>query len=75
MFNRLTSLFRPKSAITDPYEQFVVAFIEECKRQGRKPTSYDHQALCWAQLSNWEYPSVSVRDSAPMRCSNTIAMV
>jgi hypothetical protein len=44
MFNRLTSLFRPKSAITDPYEQFVVAFIEECKRQGRKPTSYDHQA-------------------------------
>src|SRR5438093_1047655 len=41
MFNRLVSLFRPKPA--DPYEQFVVAFIEECGRQGRKPTSYDHQ--------------------------------
>src|SRR6266700_3880202 len=43
MFNRLRSLFRPKPAIADPYEQFVVAFIEECGRQGRKPTSYDHQ--------------------------------
>src|SRR5262245_9404010 len=42
MFSRLMSLFRPKPA--DPYEQFVVAFIEECSRQGRKPTSYDHQA-------------------------------
>ena len=41
MFNRLMSLFRPKPA--DPYDQFVVAFIEECGRQGRKPTSYDHQ--------------------------------
>jgi hypothetical protein len=41
MFSRLISLFRPKSA--DPYEQFVAAFIEECGRQGRKPTSYDHQ--------------------------------
>jgi hypothetical protein len=41
MFSRLISLFRPKSA--DPYEQFIVAFIEECGRQGRKPTSYDHQ--------------------------------
>jgi hypothetical protein len=41
MFSRLISLFRPKSA--DPYEQFVGAFIEECGRQGRKPTSYDHQ--------------------------------
>jgi len=41
MFDRLMSLLRPKPA--DPYEQFVVAFIEECKRQGRKPTSYDHQ--------------------------------
>jgi hypothetical protein len=43
MFNFLKSLFRPKPAIADPYEQFVVAFIEECGRQGRKPTSYDHQ--------------------------------
>src|SRR5262245_50009852 len=41
MFNRLRSLFRPKPA--DPYDQFVVAFIEECRRQGHKPTSYDHQ--------------------------------
>src|SRR5262245_2559437 len=44
MFSHLKSLFRSKPAIADPYEQFVVAFIEECKRQGRKPTSYDHQA-------------------------------
>jgi len=43
MFNLLRSLFRPKPAIADPYEQFVVAFLEECGRQGRKPTSYDHQ--------------------------------
>jgi hypothetical protein len=42
MFDRLMSLFRPKPA--DPYEQFVVAFIEECGRQGRKPTSYDQQS-------------------------------
>jgi len=41
MFSRLMSLFRPKPA--EPYEQFVLAFIEECNRQGRKPTSYDHQ--------------------------------
>jgi len=41
MFDRLMSLLRPKPA--DPYEQFVGAFLEECKRQGRKPTSYDHQ--------------------------------
>src|SRR5215813_5945663 len=44
MFDYLRSLFRPKSVITDPYEQFVAAFVEECGRQGRKPTSYDHQA-------------------------------
>jgi hypothetical protein len=44
MFNHLRSLFRPRPAITDPYEQFVLAFIEERKRQGRQPTSYDHQA-------------------------------
>src|SRR6266705_5567726 len=43
MFNRLRSLFRPKPEIADPYEQFVVAFVEECGRQGRKPASYDHQ--------------------------------
>src|SRR5262245_30196410 len=43
MFSHLRSLFRPKPVIVDPYEQFVVAFIEECKRQGRKPASYDHQ--------------------------------
>jgi hypothetical protein len=43
MFDRLRSLFRPKPVIADPYEQFVVAFIEECGRQGRKPASYDHQ--------------------------------
>ncbi len=43
MFNRLRSLFRPKPEIADPYEQFVVAFVEECGRQGRKLTSYDHQ--------------------------------
>jgi len=43
MFNLLRSLFRPKPAIADPYEQFVIAFVEECGRQGRKPTSYDHQ--------------------------------
>src|SRR5215470_8047166 len=44
MFNLLRSLFRPKPAITDPYEQFVVAFIEECGRQGLKPISYDHES-------------------------------
>src|SRR6266700_5872155 len=43
MFNRLRSLFRPKPEIADPYEQFVVAFVEECGRQGRKLTCYDHQ--------------------------------
>jgi hypothetical protein len=48
MFNRLRSLFRPKPAITDPCEQFVVAFIEECARQGRKPTSYDPQDRSFA---------------------------
>lgn len=41
MFGRLKSLFQSKPQITDPYEQFVVAFIEECKRQGRRPDSYD----------------------------------
>jgi hypothetical protein len=44
MFNRLRSWSRLKPAITDAYEQFVVAFIEECERQGRKPISYDHHA-------------------------------
>jgi hypothetical protein len=48
MFNLLRSLFRPKPAIADPYEQFVVAFIEECERQGRKLKSYDHQARSFA---------------------------
>jgi hypothetical protein len=48
MLNRLRSLFRPKPAIQDPYEQFVVGFLDECARQGRKPTSYDHQDRSFA---------------------------
>jgi hypothetical protein len=43
MFNRLKAIFSSKPAITDPYEHFVVEFVEECKRQGRRLTSYDHQ--------------------------------
>jgi hypothetical protein len=42
MFDRLRSMFQPKPVIADPYEQFVAAFIEECKRQDRNPASYDH---------------------------------
>jgi hypothetical protein len=43
MFSRLESLFQPKAKVTDPYEQFVMAFVEECRRQGRKPSRYDHE--------------------------------
>jgi len=43
MLGRLRSLFQTKQKFADPYEQFVVAFVEECRRQGLKPSSYDHQ--------------------------------
>jgi hypothetical protein len=37
------NLFRKKPGV-DPYDQCVIEFIEECKRQGCVPASYDHQA-------------------------------
>lgn len=43
MFGRIKSLFQPKATISNPYEQFVMAFVDECRRQGHKPREYDHQ--------------------------------
>jgi len=47
MFDRLKSLFGRKPAVTDPYERFVAQLLDECRRQGRKPLSYDHEARCF----------------------------
>jgi hypothetical protein len=43
MFDRLRSMLQPKSGKADSYEQFVAAFLKECKRQGHEPSSYDDQ--------------------------------
>jgi hypothetical protein len=43
MLGRLKSLFQPKAKFSDPYEQFVVEFLEECIQQRRRPASYDQQ--------------------------------
>lgn len=47
MFERLKSLFRGPG-FADPYEQFVAAFLDECRRQGLEPESYDHEARSFA---------------------------
>lgn len=44
MFDRVKSLFARKPAASDPYRQFVAVLLNECRRQGRKPLSYDHEA-------------------------------
>lgn len=47
MFDRVKSLFQGKPAVTDPYQRFVAHLLDECRRQGRKPLSYDHEARCF----------------------------
>lgn len=44
MFDRVKSLFGGRPASGDPYRQFVAVLLNECRRQGRKPLSYDHEA-------------------------------
>lgn len=41
MFDRLKSLFRLKPPISDPFKQFVVAGVEECKRHGLQSSEYN----------------------------------
>jgi hypothetical protein len=42
MFDWIKKALRPKQPAVDPYDQFVIELIEEFKRQGRVPKSYDH---------------------------------
>jgi hypothetical protein len=44
MFDWIKRALRPKQSEVDAYDRFVIEFVEECKRQGRVPKSYDHQA-------------------------------
>jgi hypothetical protein len=44
MFGWIKKNLFGKPPISDPYDQCVIEFIEECKRQGCVPASYDHQA-------------------------------
>jgi hypothetical protein len=44
MFDWIKKGLFGKQPEVDPYDQCVIEFIEECRRQGCVPASYDHQA-------------------------------
>jgi hypothetical protein len=44
MFDWIKRALAPKQPDANSYDRFVMEFVEECKRQGRVPKSYDHQA-------------------------------
>ncbi len=44
MFDWIKRALRPKQPDANSYDRFVIEFVEACKRQGRVPKSYDHEA-------------------------------
>ena len=60
MFDWIKKGLFGKQPDVDPYDQCVIEFIEECKRQGCVPASYDHQARSF-QFNDGDAGSRNVR--------------